>query len=59
MIQSFLAKANEITALDANNPALKKKGKNEKNEKTMLLEKIDYMKKKLENENFFVAVKIA
>lgn len=55
-IQAFLVRANEITALDVNNPALKKKGKNEKSEKTLLFEKMDFLKKKLENETFFIVV---
>ena len=57
-IQAFLARANEITALDVNNPALKKKAKNEKSEKTILFEKMEFLKKKLENESFFIVVLI-
>ena len=60
MIQNFLAKANEIAALDANIPSKKKNknDKNERNEKNLLLEKIDLLKKKIDTENFFAAVQI-
>ena len=55
MIQNFLSKANEISTLEGSMSS-KKKNKNEKNDKNLLLEKIELFKKKIESDNFFAAV---
>lgn len=55
MIQAFITKSNEISGLEANLNN-RKKNKNEKSEKTLLLEKVDFLKKKIESEFIFSTV---
>lgn len=53
MLQNFLAKANEIAGMESTIMSSKKKNKTEKSEKSLLLEKIEMLKKKLESDIIF------